>query len=210
MKRLLISLLFIVNGFFSQSQMIVNPYFFASPPPSCPTAFTFSLTGITQSPTGTYSLTSPTSDGNGVGNVVLPSNTEGSFQADYVEASNTFAAAICWDENLGIGSPSYSTARYVFFPLGDYYYNDDQAGATSTGIAAVDGDFFRLYRKDTVIGTPTQVVWAQIYRGAGPWTNLYRFSINTTAALYYFISMANNGTDILRVINPKHCGASDL
>lgn len=208
MKKILLSLSVLI-GFASQSQMVVNPYLFSSaPPPACPFAVNFyDLNNVSESPTGTWVTVTTDGDSWATADVAIPASTEGSFQCDYLAASNTTNFAISWDVSNSLTGPFYSAARYVFFVYGEeYWYNDNQAGAISTVITPVDGDKFRLYRKDTVISsTPTQVIWAQINR-TGSWVNVYRYSGTQTAQLYMQISSANNGEDNLRMLNPKHCG----
>jgi hypothetical protein len=201
MRKLIFILLSIIS-FAAQSQVKIIGHYKNSTP-TCPVAVTLtSTTNITESPTGTYSNSGNTAaDGNAKITVSLPASTDGSLQADYVNSSNTYQVVLAWDVSNAIAESYHTTAQYVLFPFGDgnYWYNDNQGGATSTGIAWVDGDKFRLTRTGTTVK-------AQYYRG-GSWSDLHTFAGSQSAQLFMFISIAQDGV-ILRVVNPMHCGGT--
>ena len=196
MKRLILYISYLLMSLQSGGQS----FFMTQKTITCPTAVTFNtVVNITESPTGTFALTSAAADGNAKGNVSLAASTNGTFQSEYQSAQNTFRFALCWDVSNSIATSYYATAAYVIFVFsGNYWYNDNQGGSVDTGVPANDGDLFQLTRTSSTIK-------AQYFRSSA-WIDLITYTTTTSAQIFCFISASNNGSTILKSLNPKQCG----
>lgn len=154
------------------------------------------LTNLTENSTGTYTVTSAASDGNG--KTAESIAADGYIYSEYQSAQNTESFAVVWDSLSTLTTPYYATGKFTFFVYaGEYWANYDQEGAINTGIAAVDGDLFGLYRTGSTVS-------ARYYR-SGSWTTARTFAGTHSTALYQYISSANDGSTAWKVLNLKYC-----
>jgi len=199
--RKLLTIVFICLGLvsFGQKQFlgIVKPI----TAPSCPTPITLtSVVNLTEDPPETYVIF-PTlsSDGNAKVVQTITVTDSARFQSEYQSTSNTDHFALCWDANSSLATSYYSTAKFVVFVYAGYYwYNYNQLGATDSGIPAVNGDLFCLFRD--VFGN----IYFQYKRGTY-WTNIQLMEEANTSVLTQYISAANDGTTAYSLKNPRYC-----
>ncbi len=198
MRNIIIAFLLLLSN-----SLIGQKYFLGviKPAATCPVPVTFtSVVNLGEDPPETYVIY-PTlsSDGNAKGVQTITVTDSARFQSEYQSASNTDHFGLCWDANSSLTTSYYATAKFVVFVYaGNYYYNYNQAGATDSGIAAVNGDLFCLFRD--VSGN----IYAQYKRGAY-WTNLSLMEEANTSVLTQYISAANDGATAYALKNPRYC-----
>ncbi len=164
---------------------------------SCPAVLGIpTLINLTENSTGTYTVTSAASDGNGKTTETI--TADGYIYSEYQSSQNTESFAVVWDSLSTLTTSYWQTGKFVFFVYaGGYWANYDQEGAINTGIAAVDGDLFGLYRTGSTVS-------ARYYR-SGSWTTARTFAGTHSTALYQYISSANDGSTQWRILNLKYC-----
>lgn len=164
---------------------------------SCPNVLDIpTLTNFTENSTGTYTVTSAASDGNGKASQTITG--DGYVYSEYQSSQNTESLAIVWDSLSTLTTSYYTTGKFTFFVFaGGYWANYDQEGAINTGIAAVDGDLFGLKRTGSTIT-------ARYYR-SGTWTTARTFAGSHSTTLYQYISSANDGSTAWKILNLKYC-----
>lgn len=159
------------------------------------------LDNIHEAVANQWSLVSTSSDGNADGTVSLPASTDGQFQCEFDDSGpDCSQAVLCWDTSSSLSTPYYSNCDYGVFVLATYWYFDGAGNLNDSGITANVGDLFRLTRTGSTIK-------AQYFRG-GSWTDIVTFTATTTAELFYFISIANDGGSDFTILNPKQENAT--